>query len=355
MAKLLLARIDSLPDAERGRAFELATGTKLPKEVSAEQWIRHDRQKWFFLLVGAGLIAIITVVAIALIQPNEKEFVTKVQDVVSSTAAQTAAVVTSESTAVQVGLWRDRYGMGEVSGGAWIKIELKAGQPTAELGPWLARVQEYYRKAKAAGGDIGTDWVGSDVKGDDYLDINSGTTPKKHWDLAPRGDQEQFVDKLLFNARYLLLATSGTKRGLLLSPLSFDEKASSVKIYFDPSSQKATRGEWHASGPGSFSPVPGQFTNWLDFYGATLIARQLIGYPAPSAFEMVDYQSITFESKGDHWTRSATFAAHTGADLYTDDERSLIVQNADWRTLGQVPGDYPGQRIALYGEKPSPW
>ncbi|MDH6235006.1 hypothetical protein M2281_005628 [Mesorhizobium soli] len=81
-------------------------------------------------------------------------------------------------------------------------------------------------------------------------------------------------------------------QGLLLSPLSFDAVASSVKVYFAFATGKPNKVEGFAEGKGGFRPVAGQFNNWVDFYGATLIARQIFSiHPLPEAFSQVEYQS----------------------------------------------------------------
>jgi hypothetical protein len=53
MAKLLLSRITSVPEKERRRALEIATGTMLPEYISPEDWIRHSQMRWTFMLFGA--------------------------------------------------------------------------------------------------------------------------------------------------------------------------------------------------------------------------------------------------------------------------------------------------------------
>jgi hypothetical protein len=92
MAKLLLAKITAIPEAERRRALEIATGTVLPTHVSPEQWIRHSRMRWTFLLLGALLIAILTVATIAILNPTPA----KLEDIkrtTQETAKETQAVV----------------------------------------------------------------------------------------------------------------------------------------------------------------------------------------------------------------------------------------------------------------------
>lgn len=341
MAKLTFARIELLPESERRRALEIATGNVLPTHVTADQWIRHERQKWTFLLIGAVLIALMTVVTIALVNPTSRD-ITNLETTVVKQAQQ-----------LRLDVWRDRYEIGQVSGYAAIAVDLTQGNSKQELAPWLNRVEDRYRTLKSA-----TDPNSRAVRGvaEGYIEINSLTSPKWNWDLIPRGEQEKLPDELFFNSRFHMLATGGEKRGLLLAPLSFEAKASSVKIYIDPVTQNATRIEGSAEGSGRFSPIPGQFTHWLDFYGATLIARQKFTVdPESDVFDSLTYESITFNAKSDQWNKSATFAGYTGADLYTDSKRSLIVQNADWRTLENLPGDYPGQRLDVHGPVPGKW
>jgi hypothetical protein len=69
MAKLLMAKITSIPEADRRRALEIATGTVLPLQISPEQWIRHNRLRWTFLLFGSILIVISAVSTIAILNP----------------------------------------------------------------------------------------------------------------------------------------------------------------------------------------------------------------------------------------------------------------------------------------------
>lgn len=344
LAKALLAKIDAIPPEERPRTVEIATGTVLPTHISPEQWIRNNRLRWAFLLSATFLIVILVIVIVALVNPADEKL-GKLKDTFESGNQQ-----------VMIDLWRNRYGIGQVSGHAWITIDLLNEKSSSGLTAWLNRVEKRYEVLKASNAILDADWRGTGVRGDEYVEINALTSPKKNWDLIPKGQEEKFVDELLFNSRYILLATGGEKHGLLLSPLSFDSKATSVKVFFDSVTKKPKKIEGFAQGDGVFSPVPGQFNNWLDFYGAKLIARQLfLVNPLPEAFNSVEYKSITFSAKDNQWNKSATFALYTGADLYTDERRSLIVFNADWKTLGKVPKDYPGERLTIYGPAPEAW
>jgi len=92
MAKLLLSRITSIPENERRRALEIATGTMLPTHISPEDWIRHNRMRWLFLLGGAVLIVILTISIIAILNPT-KANLEEVKKVTIDSAEQTQAVV----------------------------------------------------------------------------------------------------------------------------------------------------------------------------------------------------------------------------------------------------------------------
>jgi len=343
LAKTLLAKIETIPPDERRRTVEIATGTVLPTSISPEQWIRNNRLRWAFLLAASILIVILVIAIIALVNPGAREI------------EKLGQSIEEGNQQVKIDLWRNRYGMGEISGSAWIAIDLTGTHSTLGLNTWLGRVEKQYKAMKASNIAFPTTFRGSDQKGDEYLEIN--TLASQNLDMLPNSNEdEKFVDELLFNSHFILLATGGTKRGLLLSPLSFSAKATSVKTYFDPATNKPNKIEGFASGTGTFRPVPGQFTNWLDFYGSTLIARQIFSInPIPASFDLVEYESITFEAKDDQWVKSATFAMYTDQELFTDSKRSLIVKNADWKTLGQVPKDYPGKRLLLYGPEPEAW
>ena len=344
LAKALLAKIETIPPEERRRTVEIAAGTVLPTHISPEQWIRNNRMRWSFLLSASFLIVILVIVIVALVNPAGK------------TIEQLESTVQDGNKQVKIDLWRNRYEIGEVTGYASITIDLANGAAPIGLKAWLNRVEEHYKALKSSGAQIDTGWRGTGIRGDEYLEINALTSPKKNWDLIPQKKEEQFVNELLFNSRYIMLATGGDKRGLLLSPLSFEARVNSVKVYFDSATEKPKKIEGSAQGIGVFRPVPGQFNHWLDFYGAKLIVRQLfIVNPLPEAIESVEYESIMFSAEDDQWKKSATFAMYTGAELYTDTQRSLIVMNADWKTLGKVPQDYPGDRLAVHGPAPEPW
>lgn len=341
MAKLTFSKIELLPENERRRALEIATGSVLPSQVSAEEWLRHERQKWTFLLFGAVLIALLTILTIAIVNPSRQEI------------SDLEGAVVDQAQQLRIDMWRERYEMGEVTGSASIKVDLTEKSVREGLSPWLTRVEEHYNAVLSS-----TNENLAAVEGisDSHIEIRPGKSTDWNNELVPEGEDEAVPHQLFFNPRFFMLTTGGNKRGLLLSTLSFQSTAIYVTVVFDRATQKATRIESFATGEGDFSPVPGQFTNWLDFYGARLIVRQRFSGDLESdLFKSLEYESIVFKAKGDSWTKSATFAARTGATLYTDDRHSLIIQKADWKTLGKLPGDYPGERLQLHGPVPDEW
>jgi hypothetical protein len=103
MAKILLSRITSIPKNERRRALEIATGTILPTHISPEDWIRHNRMRWLFLLLGAVLIVILTISIIALLNPT-KANIEELKKVTIDSAEKTQSVVkgSEEGTAKKI-------------------------------------------------------------------------------------------------------------------------------------------------------------------------------------------------------------------------------------------------------------
>lgn len=90
--KLLMGKIETIPEAERRRALEIATGTVLPIHISPEQWIRLSRIRWVFLLIGSILIAVLTVTTIAIVNPTKTE-IRDIKQTTQTTASETQAKV----------------------------------------------------------------------------------------------------------------------------------------------------------------------------------------------------------------------------------------------------------------------
>lgn len=70
MASILSKQIRDIPAAERRRALEIAAGTVLPKTITADQWIRLKRMQAVTGILGAILIVILALAAIALTRSN---------------------------------------------------------------------------------------------------------------------------------------------------------------------------------------------------------------------------------------------------------------------------------------------
>jgi hypothetical protein len=92
MAKLLLAKITSIPEPERRRALEIATGTVLPTHISPDQWIRLSSLRWTFLLLGSLLVVIFAIVTIAIVNPTETALA-DIKTTTKETAEKTQEVV----------------------------------------------------------------------------------------------------------------------------------------------------------------------------------------------------------------------------------------------------------------------
>ena len=61
--------ISKVPAVDRKHVIESITGSILPKTISAEEWIRNNRNRWVFLLAGTTIILIAVVAAVAVFQP----------------------------------------------------------------------------------------------------------------------------------------------------------------------------------------------------------------------------------------------------------------------------------------------
>ena len=70
--QLVLARLNEVPAAKRREVIEIATNTKLPESITAEQWIRLTRLRLSYLLAAAVLICTMAVVTIAMVREKER-------------------------------------------------------------------------------------------------------------------------------------------------------------------------------------------------------------------------------------------------------------------------------------------
>ena len=92
LAKLATDKIETVPADQRRRALEIAMGTVLPEHVSPEQWIKHSRLRWTFLLLGSLIIALLAVSTIAILNPTEQA-IQDIKDATSESARTTQEAV----------------------------------------------------------------------------------------------------------------------------------------------------------------------------------------------------------------------------------------------------------------------
>lgn len=64
--KVLMARLEQFPEADRARIVQLEMGEILPPHISAEQWIRARNHR-HFLLAGITLLITLTVIGVVTI------------------------------------------------------------------------------------------------------------------------------------------------------------------------------------------------------------------------------------------------------------------------------------------------
>ena len=166
---------------------------------------------------------------------------------------------------------------------------------------------------------------------------------------AIQGESEKFVDELLFNSYYILMASKDDSKMHLLAPsITIEAKATNVKVYFDSTTQKPYRIEGFSEGDGSFNPIAGHFTNWLDFYGANLILRVRVLAPS-QALSFATIKNFSFTTENNYWRATARFSSTGEIDTIADRPGSIVIVDANWKTLGAVPNDFPSERLPSYG------
>ncbi|MBA5872741.1 MAG: hypothetical protein GDA68_22555 [Nitrospira sp. CR2.1] len=240
-----------------------------------------------------------------------------------------------------------------------------------ELAAWLARVKSKYeqmkRRTNLDGGGVVVDREveGSDTYGLDFIEMNGSKNPKDNWDLVPDRANEEFVDRVFFQPRYALMASSAPGGHLLAPTMFLNLKCSRLRVFFNPTTQRPVRIDGYAEGGGKANPT-GQFANWLDLYGSRLIVR-LLGV---GDYEMRDgggkgimsrihLKIVSFTNESAAWSARAQFSVpsvDSSAEGHVAVEKpgSLIAEHADFNVLGRVPSDYPGVRRPEYGEPYGP-
>jgi len=79
--KLLLARLSDIPEVDRARIIQLELGEVLPVNITAEQWLRGKRQKYFFVAFILLLVTLVSVLAVAIYQGQARLLIDDVQEV----------------------------------------------------------------------------------------------------------------------------------------------------------------------------------------------------------------------------------------------------------------------------------
>jgi hypothetical protein len=67
--RAVLKAIALVPEGDRKHVIESITGSVIPEKISADDWIRHNRERWIFLLVATALILLAAIASIAAMQP----------------------------------------------------------------------------------------------------------------------------------------------------------------------------------------------------------------------------------------------------------------------------------------------
>jgi hypothetical protein len=92
--KLILARLPDIPETDRAKTIQLELGEVLPANITAEEWLRGKRQKYFFVAFVLLLVTFVSIVAVAIYQGRARLVIKK-----SSAAAGFIRVQLNEATA----------------------------------------------------------------------------------------------------------------------------------------------------------------------------------------------------------------------------------------------------------------
>jgi hypothetical protein len=66
----VLKAIASVPPSDRKHVIESITNSVIPDTISAEEWIRHNKSRSIFLLIGTAMVLTASLGAIAIINPS---------------------------------------------------------------------------------------------------------------------------------------------------------------------------------------------------------------------------------------------------------------------------------------------
>jgi hypothetical protein len=301
--------------------------------------IGYTRHRAGISLVGGLLIAVLAVGAIAVLKP-----------------VQVKPVAAVEDTAMQgnVETWRRTHPFGEISGAASVALNLPPNERPQELDAWLGRVTKRYQELKRKGERLPREELEGGKPGNEYVEIKAYSSPPRNQDLEAQGEAERFVEYLLFRPYYFVIASrDDAKDAKPQGPvISVQAQGETVKVFFDGQTQRPYRIEGTAVGKGNFTPIAGQFTSWLDFYGANLTVRVRAVGTSPQTLSLARIESFSFTTRNEQWRATARLGSTGEVKPAVNFPGSLTVAGADWRTLGPLPADFPGKRLPSHGPRP---
>lgn len=312
MAQLLLTKITSIPEKDRRRALEIATGTVLPTHISPEQWIRHNRMRWMFLLLASLLIVLLAITAIALLKPSDDKL-----------------------TDIEVATWRQQRPFGTWKARDLFSIPL-SNVVLRQYGDWLHRVIEAERHSDETmlrrHGFILIEGE-SDLKPQQYTEAQAYSLFNIPSSIVRlRHDRSQ-----LSPSTYLIPSTTNGEIHLQLKPYRLD-----ITIQVDKNTLEPKNLSFYLESTARLYGGDGTVNNWLDLYGGEVIVE--INDYLPEDSELLSF-SIGYEDTA--WPRTLTLDCDP---IY----RRLISKKADSediayynflgvKQLGLIPNGYPGQ------------
>ncbi|HTV75054.1 MAG TPA: hypothetical protein VME66_15275 [Candidatus Acidoferrales bacterium] len=316
-----------------GAALTLVVGlaatvsdTHVTEQGGSTKGVKRRLTSYGWVSVAALLVAAGVTCVAGVRQQNESDAATRKAD---STLAE------AQSIGVQV--WREQHTFGKMTGAFEITMQVPDGASISGFSPWLERVKKRYDQIKASGRSLQRDDQG------EFLTVTAR-------DLVPAGEAEATADRLLFHSRYAIMVSRNDQVTHLMVPsIVFDAVATGAVVRFDPKTRSATITSFEEAN-GTYNPIAGQVTNWLDLYGAMIIGRS-ITYPTPDpqAQALARYTTFSFSTSNSGWTATASLTPIDVTNARYDRPGSLTVDAADFRVLGPVPADFPGTRPPIYG------
>jgi len=265
----------------------------------------------------------------------------------------------SEVRQLSIAHWREQHAIRGADVYVTTAMQLPDREHSGPLRAWVDRLVAAYESSKhGAGPHLPRERLGPYADshyhdGREYIAIGPGSGPITG--LKPSGEAESVPDALFFHTRLGVFTSGERSVHLMVESFTSEPIATNCVVYFSndhpgmPEQVESTM-----EGKALFHPIAGQFADWLDFYGATLIVRDmnlyLVADDIKKGFSFIDFQ---LNAVNGNWFPSLALFPQAMKELFTDDSMSLIVQQADWNVLREVPRDYPGPRRAEFGPLPS--